>query len=137
MNRYALIRAGVVVNVARAEAAWPGLAEYDESVQLADDQAVAPGYAYAGGVFSAPAPVVPAAVTRRQAMAVLIDQELDDAIEAYFAALPPGKPRKQAENWYRTSQVFERANPFLASLAPLLGLTSEQVDALFIAASTL
>ena len=46
----------------------------------------------------------------------------------------PSTPTVTKLAWTET-QDFERASPTVAGLAALLGLTSEQVDALFITAS--
>lgn len=136
MARYALIRAGVVVNVARAEPDWPGLADYDQSVELAEDQAVAPGHTFDGSVFAAPAPRVPAAVTMRQARLALLGANLLSSVDTAIDALPePTKSAARIEWEY--SNELQRGNALVAALTPALGLTSEQVDALFIAASTL
>jgi len=136
MARYALIRAGVVVNVARAEPDWPGLADYDQAVELAEDQAVAPGHTFDGSVFAAPAPRVPAAVTMRQARLALLGANLLSSVDTAIDALP--EPTKSAARieWEYWNEL-QRGNALVAALTPALGLTSEQVDALFIAASTL
>ncbi len=136
MSRYALVNAGVVVNVARAAADWSGLAEYDQAVQLADDQAVAPGYTYSGGIFSPPAPRVPASVTMRQARLALFGAGKLAAVDTAIDALPePNRTAARIEWDY--SNELQRGNALVAALTPALGLTSEQVDALFIAASAL
>lgn len=136
MARYALIRAGVVVNVARAEPDWPGLADYDQAVELAEDQAVAPGHTFDGSVFAAPAPRVPAAVTMRQARLALLGANLLSSVDTAIDALPePTKSAARIEWEY--SNELQRGNALVAALTPALGLTSEQVDALFIAASAL
>ena len=136
MARYALIRADVVVNVARAEPDWPGLADFDQAVELAEDQAVAPGHTFVGSVFAAPAPRVPAAVTMRQARLALLGANLLSSVDTAIDALPePTKSAARIEWEY--SNELQRGNALVAALTPALGLTSEQVDALFIAASTL
>lgn len=135
-NRYALIRAGVVVNVARAAADWPGLTEYDQAVQLADDQAVAPGDYYAAGVFAAPAPRVPQAVTMRQARLALFSAGLLSAVDTAIDALPEPQRTAARIEWDYSNEL-QRSNPLVAALTPALGLTDAQVDALFIAASAL
>ena len=136
MARYALIRAGVVVNVARAEPDWPGLDDYDQAVQLAEGEPVAPGHTYDGSVFAAPAPRVPAAVTMRQARLALLGANLLSSVDTAIDALPePTKSAARIEWEY--SNELQRGNALVAALTPALGLTSEQVDALFIAASTL
>ena len=102
MARYALIRADVVVNVARAEPDWPGLADFDQAVELAEDQAVAPGHTYDGSVFAAPAPRVPAAVTMRQARLALLGANLLSSVDTAIDALPePTKSAARIEWEYR------------------------------------
>lgn len=54
MARYALIYSGRVRNVVIADADWPGLADADQAVALADGQACAVGYTYDGSAFTPP-----------------------------------------------------------------------------------
>ena len=56
MARYALIYSGRVRNVVIADADWPGLADADQAVALADGQACAVGYTYDGSAFTTPGP---------------------------------------------------------------------------------
>ena len=136
MARYALIRAGVVVNVARAEPDWPGLDDYDQAVQLAEGEPVAPGHTYDGSVFAPPAPRVPAAVTMRQARLALFSAGLLSAVDTAIDALPEPQRTAARIEWDYSNEL-QRSNPLVAALTPALGLTSDQVDALFIAASAL
>ena len=78
------------------------------------------------------APVVPQMVTRFQAKAALLGAGLLEQVEVYMAL--PDTPMVTKLAWTET-QDFERASPTVAGLAALLGLTSEQVDELFITAS--
>lgn len=78
------------------------------------------------------APVVPQKVTRFQAKAALLGAGLLAQVEAYMAL--PDTPAVTKLAWTET-QDFERGSPTVAGLSALLGLTSEQVDALFITAS--
>ena len=78
------------------------------------------------------APVVPQKVTRFQAKAALLGAGLLAQVEAYMAL--PDTPLVTKLAWTET-QDFERGSPTVAGLSALLGLTSEQVDALFITAS--
>ena len=78
------------------------------------------------------APVVPQKVTRFQAKAALLGAGLLEQVEEYMAL--PSTPTVTKLAWTET-QDFERASPTVAGLAALLGLNSEQVDALFITAS--
>ena len=78
------------------------------------------------------APQVPQRVTRFQAKAALLGAGLLEQVDAYMAL--PDTPMVTKLAWTET-QDFERASPTVAGLSALLGLTSEQVDALFITAS--
>lgn len=79
---------------------------------------------------------VPQSVTMRQARLALLGAGLLGQIDATIASLPsPQKEAAQIEWEY--SQEVQRRNGFVDQLAPLLGLTDEQVDQLFIQAATL
>lgn len=81
-------------------------------------------------------PQVPAAVTMRQARLALLGTGLLANIEAAIDALP--SPQKEAARIeWEYSQEVQRHNGFVSVLAPMLGLTQEQIDALFIAAAAL
>lgn len=79
---------------------------------------------------------VPAAVTMRQARLALLGAGLLDDIDAAINALP--SPQKEAARieWEYSAEV-QRHNGFVSVLAPLLGLTDAQTDALFVAAKGL
>ena len=138
MARYALIEAGVVRNVVLADAGWPGLADAEQAVELADGQACGPGYTYDGQAFAAPAPVVvvPEAVTMRQARRALLAAGLLAAVEAAIDALAEPERSAARIEWEYSSEV-QRHNGFVAQLAPALGLSDAQLDALFVSAATL
>lgn len=139
MGRYALINDGVVVNVAQGDAQWAQAvdAQYDDVV-LVDGVMCGPGWTYSGGVFaeSAPVVVVPSAVTMRQARRALhaagllaaVDAAIDDLVE-------PAKTAARIE-WEYSSEV-QRHNGFVEQLGPALGLSPQQIDDLFVAASAL
>ena len=81
-------------------------------------------------------PQVPAAVTMRQARLALLGAGLLDDVDAAIDALP--SPQKEAARIeWEYSQEVQRHNGFVSALAPALGLTQEQVDALFLQAATL
>ena len=83
-----------------------------------------------------PAPVVPSAVTMRQARLALLGAGLLDDVEAAISALP--SPQKEAARIeWEYSQEVHRHNGFVSVLAPMLGMTAEQTDALFVQAATL
>lgn len=79
---------------------------------------------------------VPQAVTMRQARLALLGAGLlDDVQTAINAMEEPAKSAAQI-TWDHSTEV-QRDNGLVAQLAPALGLTSAQVDALFIAAAAL
>lgn len=78
------------------------------------------------------APIVPQSVTRFQAKVALAGAGLLAQVDAYMAL--PDTPMVTKLAWTET-QDFERGSPTVAGLSALLGLTSEQVDDLFITAS--
>jgi hypothetical protein len=79
---------------------------------------------------------VPDAITMRQARLALLGAGLLDDIDNAIAALP--EPHKSAAKieWEYSSQV-QRNNGFVDKLAPMLGMSKEQIDQLFIAGSKL
>lgn len=84
-----------------------------------------------------PAPVqVPAEVTMRQARLALHAAGKLTAVNAAIAALPD-PPKTAALIEWEYSSTVRRDSQFVALLGPALGLDSEALDALFIAASKL
>ena len=83
----------------------------------------------------APVPI-PQSVTMRQARLALLGAGLLDDVEAAIAALP--SPQKEAARIeWEYSQEVQRHNGFVSVLAPALGMTDEQTDALFVTAAVL
>jgi len=83
-----------------------------------------------------PSAPVPAVVTMRQARLALLGAGLLASVDAAIAALPePGRSAARIEWEY--SQEVHRARPFVQSLGAALELSTEQMDALFIAAAAL
>lgn len=80
--------------------------------------------------------VVPREVTMRQARQALILAGLDEAVEAALAAMP-GTPGKLARAEWEHSQTVQRNRPLVLQMGTALGLTSAQLDQLFITASQL
>ena len=72
----------------------------------------------------------------RQARLALLGAGLLDDIDAAINGLP--SPQKEAARIeWEYSQEVQRHNGFVSVLAPMLGLTEAQTDALFIAAAGL
>ncbi len=81
-------------------------------------------------------PGVPQAVTMRQARLALLGAGILSSIDAAIDAMP--SPQKEAARIeWEYSQEVHRDQPLVLALAPALGLTDAQIDALFIAASAL
>jgi hypothetical protein len=79
---------------------------------------------------------VPHEVTMRQARLALFAAGKLSSVDAAIDAMPePNKTLARIEWEY--SNAVQRNNAFVAALGPALGMTDEQVDALFIAASAL
>lgn len=83
-----------------------------------------------------PTLAVPSAVTMRQARLALLGAGLLDDVDAAINSLP--SPQKEAARIeWEYSQEVQRHNGFVSVLAPMLGLTEAQTDALFVAAKGL
>lgn len=133
MARFAIIDAGRVTNHAEADADFAA----SQGWIPAGDSRI--GDLWDGQVFT-PAPpqppVVPSAVTMRQARLALLGAGLLDDVDAAINALP--SPQKEAARIeWEYSQEVQRHNGFVSVLAPMLGLTEAQTDALFVQATTL
>lgn len=84
----------------------------------------------------APEPVyVPQQITRAQGKAALIMQGLWDAVLDYVASIQDPTQRALANVALHDTSTWERSSPFLNAAAAGFGMTSEQLDALFIQAS--
>lgn len=82
--------------------------------------------------------VVPPAISRRQAKQQLLLSGLLDDVTAGIEAIQDATERRMVQIYWDDSQEFERSHPMLTSLGgSILGLTDEQLDDLFIAASKL
>jgi hypothetical protein len=84
----------------------------------------------------AKAEAVPTLVSMRQARRVLREAGLFGAIESAIDALPSPEKEDAKIDW-EFSQEVRRDNALLQNLSKALGMTSTQMDALFIAASKL
>lgn len=80
-----------------------------------------------------PEQVVPETVTMRAARRALLDAGLLAQVDAAIDTLPSPQKEQARIDW-EYGQVVERHSPFVAALAPALGLTDDDLDALFLAA---
>ena len=128
-----VIENGVVVNTVEVESldALPGLvaAQANEGI----------GWLYDGINFTSPpqpALLVPQEVTMRQARLALLENGLLANVQPAINSLPePDKTKAQIEWEY--SNALQRSNPFVDVLGAALGLSSQDLDDLFIQASAL
>jgi len=138
MQTYAQVNeAGVCVGLLQVELA-AGPPQFGANmVEVAAMDTSLIGRTYSAGTWSAaPTPGAPTEVTMRQARLALLGAGHLSAVEAAINALAePAKTVARIEWDY--SNTLQRANPLVAQLATALGLTSEQVDALFTAAAAL
>lgn len=83
-----------------------------------------------------PAPViVPQQITRAQGKAALIMQGHWQQVLDYVAAITDQTQRALADVALNDTLTWERSSPFLNAAAAGLGMTDEQLDALFIQAA--
>lgn len=132
-----IIIGGVVVNTINATV-QEAQAVYPDAVCIAANTGSI-GWMWDGETLTPPPPApaaVPAAVTMRQARLALLGAGLLANIDAAIDALP--SPQKEAARIeWEYSQEVQRHNGFVSLLAPALGLTDAQTDALFVQAATL
>lgn len=82
------------------------------------------------------AATIPASVSMRQARLALLGAGLLSGVNAAIAAIPGAQGDAARIEWEYAQEV-RRDSPLIALLMPSLGLTSEQVDAMFVAAAGL
>lgn len=80
---------------------------------------------------------MPQSVTRRQARQALLLAGVLADVQPAIDAIPDAAQRAMMQIEWDDSQTFERQRPSLIALASALGLTSEQLDGLFIQAASL
>lgn len=125
--RAAVIENGIVSNIILVDSldALPGL------VAAADAHI---GDTWDGATFSRPAPAVPipASISPAQARLALLGAGLLDQVEAAVSAAD----LVTQIAWQQATSI-ERDSPTVAALSAALGLTSGQLDALFIAGAAI
>lgn len=84
-----------------------------------------------------PIPVaVPASITRGQGRLALLDAGLYPALEAAMTGIEDPEERLRASIQFER-ETWERSNPWVGQMGDAMGLTAEQIDQLFVAASIL
>ncbi len=81
--------------------------------------------------------LIPQSVTMRQARLALLRANLLDSVEASILAISDTVQQKAAKIEWEYAQTVDRDSSFTQQLAAGLGLTSVQLDALFLEASKL
>ena len=79
---------------------------------------------------------VPTSVTMRQARIALLEYDLLDDVDVVIENIPDPIQKRKAKIEWEYSQEVQRHNGFVSVIAPMLGLTEEQTDDLFILAAT-
>lgn len=130
MAKFAVVVNGAVKNIIKAD---PGYSI--QGAVLVDLAGVTPvpsiGWNYDGESF-APAVEIPEEISRYQALVALDRAGLLDSIETYMA---DAQRSSEARIGWLHAKSFRRSSRFINDLAADFGLTSTQVDDLFIAAA--
>lgn len=135
---HALIKDGVVQAVARAPVSPASLTDPEgEVIAFGSAYHVCAGMLWDGETLSNPPPpepevVVPASVSMRQARLALLAAGLLAAVQAHIDAADEAV---RIEWEYATD--IHRNRDLVTGIGSALGLTSEQIDALFIAAAAI
>lgn len=130
----ALIADGVVVNMV----VWDGVTEWTPPVGVTvvePPAQAAIGWLYNGTTWTAPEPPpvpVPEEVPQWQARRALLAAGLLSSVEAAVAAAS-----QDIQITWEYAPNIVRDSPFIAAMAPALGLTDAQIDDLFRAAAAI
>ena len=82
-------------------------------------------------------PVVAASVSRRQGRQALLMQGLLDKVQPIIDAISDTTQKSVAQIYWDDAQDYERGNIWVITIGSALGLSSDQIDSLFITASKL
>lgn len=135
--KYAFIKNNTAVEVVQSDPFMIFVPHYAEQFTIVPDSCKA-GYVLNNGVWEPPTPVIiiPQEITMRQARLALLDIGLLANVQTAINTLPePDKTKAQIEWEY--SNALQRGNPFVTTLGTALGLSSDDIDNLFITASRL
>ncbi len=83
-----------------------------------------------------PGPVIPQSVTMRQARIALLRVNKLSLIQPTINSLPSPQ-KEEAQITWEYSQEVQRNNGLISQLAPALSMTEQDIDDLFVLASTL
>lgn len=76
------------------------------------------------------------ALTRRQFKLALLDAGLLEQVDIAIASIPDAAVRARVQIEYTESTTFDRLNPSVISMCSMLGLTEEQINAIWTQALT-
>lgn len=77
-------------------------------------------------------PVMPQPITRRQLRLTLVRNGISlIGVESAIAAMPEGLAKQEAQIEWADASTFNRDHPTLLLIASALGLTGEQIDAMW------
>jgi len=79
--------------------------------------------------------VIPQSVTMRQARLALLAINKLSAVDAAIASIEPEAQRQAIQIEWEYAATVDRDSPWVAGLAPALGLTSDDLDSLFVFAA--
>ena len=135
--KYAYIENNTAVEVVEADPFMLFVPHYAAKFVEVDETCKA-GNNLVNGVWTTPVPptIIPQEITMRQARLALLDIGLLANVQTAINTLPePDKTKAQIEWEY--SNALQRDNPFVTTLGTALGLSSDDIDNLFITASGL
>lgn len=137
--KYAFITHDTAVEVVESDPAKLFVPHYAAQFVAVPD-AVKPGWIFSGGNWQAPPPKgqeVPFSVSRRQGRQALLLAGKLSLVQPAIDAITDATQRGMAQIYWDDSQEFERQHPTLIALASQIGLTSADLDSLFITAKAL
>ncbi len=140
MSTTHIIVGGIVTNTIMATLG-EAQAAYPDAICIDASTGGAIGWGYDGQTFTPPTPpppsvpAVPQSVSRAQGKAALIAAGLWPAVLAYVNAIADPTDKALAEVALNDTQDWRRDSLFLNSAATALGMTSAQLDQLFVDAS--
>ena len=136
---YVYLTNNIVTDVARVDPFGIFAPGYAAQFIEAPEQ-VTHGWKLSGGTWTPPPapspPGPPTVVTMRQARQALLLAGKLEAVQQAIAALPEPARKAAQIDWEFAAEV-QRDWPLVQALAPALGLTEADLDALFIAAAAL
>lgn len=134
---YAQLTNGICTSVTETYGALP---ESPDLILLSNFDATVIGKRFNAGhweVVTPSQPAVPAKVTRRQARQALLLAGKLSMVEPAINAIPDATQRAMIMIEWQDSLEFERNRPSLIALATAIGMTSADIDALFVQAAKL